>query len=99
MARRCELTGKGNQTGHKISHSNIKTKKVFKVNVQNVTLHSDVLNQDYTFNIAVTTLRSVDHNGGLDNFLTSTADSKLTPKAIRLKKQIKKKLEAKKKVA
>ncbi|MGH6738890.1 MAG: large ribosomal subunit protein bL28, partial [Bradyrhizobium sp.] len=25
MSRRCELTAKGPQTGHKVSHSNIKT--------------------------------------------------------------------------
>ncbi len=26
MSRKCELTAKGPQTGHKVSHSNIKTK-------------------------------------------------------------------------
>ena len=29
MSRRCELTAKGPQTGHKVSHSNIKTKRRF----------------------------------------------------------------------
>ena len=27
MSRRCDLTGKGAMVGHKVSHSNIKTKK------------------------------------------------------------------------
>ena len=36
MSRVCELTGKGPMTGHKISHSNIKTKRVFNPNLQNV---------------------------------------------------------------
>lgn len=31
---KCELTGKSRMNGHKVSHSNIKTKKVTKANVQ-----------------------------------------------------------------
>ena len=30
MSRRCELTAKSPQVGHKVSHSNIKTKRRFK---------------------------------------------------------------------
>ena len=43
MSRRCELTGKGAQVGHKVSHSNIKTKRRFLPNLLNVTLMSDAL--------------------------------------------------------
>ena len=43
MARRCELTGKATQTGHLVSHSNHKTKTVFRPNLVNVTLQSDAL--------------------------------------------------------
>ncbi len=32
MSRRCELTAKGPQVGHKVSHSNIKTKRRFLPN-------------------------------------------------------------------
>jgi len=41
MARRCELTAKGPQTGHTVSHSNIKTKRRFLPNLCNVTFISD----------------------------------------------------------
>ena len=34
MARRCELSGKGVQVGHRVSHSNIKTKHRFLPNLQ-----------------------------------------------------------------
>ena len=34
MSRRCELTGKSAQVGHKVSHSNIKTKRRFLPNLQ-----------------------------------------------------------------
>ena len=43
MSRRCELTAKGPQTGHKVSHSNIKTKRRFPPNLVNVTFISDAL--------------------------------------------------------
>ena len=43
MSRRCELTAKGPQVGHKVSHSNIKTKRRFLPNLLNVTLMSDSL--------------------------------------------------------
>ena len=33
MSRRCELTGKGPLSGHKVSHSNIKTKRRFLPNL------------------------------------------------------------------
>lgn len=36
MARRCEICEKGRQVGHKVSHSNIKTTKVWLPNVQKV---------------------------------------------------------------
>ena len=43
MSRRCELTGKGAQVGHKVSHSNLKTKRRFLPNLLNVTMISDAL--------------------------------------------------------
>src|SRR5581483_10388772 len=43
MARICELTGKGRQVGHNVSHANNKTKRTFLPNLQNVTLISDQL--------------------------------------------------------
>ncbi|MBM3625557.1 MAG: 50S ribosomal protein L28, partial [Alphaproteobacteria bacterium] len=43
MSRRCELTGKGVQSGHLVSHSNRKTKTRFLPNLVNVTLASEAL--------------------------------------------------------
>ena len=45
MARRCELTGKGVMTGHHVSHANNKTKRVFRPNLQSVSLASEALGQ------------------------------------------------------
>lgn len=36
MSRICELTGKGRQVGHNVSHANNKTKRRFEPNLVNV---------------------------------------------------------------
>lgn len=92
MARRCSLTGKEVQFGHNVSHSMRATNRRFNVNIQKVTLHSDTLGRDMAMRIAARTLRTIQKKGGLDGFLLGTADQKLMPEALRLKKQIKKKL-------
>ena len=92
MARRCSLTGKDVQFGHNVSHSMRATNRRFNVNIQKVTLHSETLGRDIAMRVAARTLRTVQKKGGLDGFLLGTADAKLMPEAIRLKKQIKKKL-------
>ena len=69
MSRRCELTAKGPQTGHKVSHSNIKTKRRFLPNLVNVTFISDALARNVRLRVSTNALKSVDHNGGLDAYL------------------------------
>jgi large subunit ribosomal protein L28 len=96
MARRCELTGKEAQTGHKVSHANNKTKTRFMPNLCHVHLISDAMNQRYAFRISANALKSVEHAGGLDAFLAKASDNGLSLKARRLKKQIEKRLEAQK---
>lgn len=88
MARRCELSGKGVQSGHNVSHSNNKTKRRFLPNLVNVTLISDTLGQSITFKVSAAALRSVEHRGGLDAFLAKSDDLELSPKALLVKKQI-----------
>jgi large subunit ribosomal protein L28 len=91
MSRRCELTGKSAQTGHKVSHSNIKTKRRFLPNLLNVTLISDALGRSVRLRISANALKSVDHRGGLDAFLAKARDGELSPRALELKRQIAKK--------
>jgi large subunit ribosomal protein L28 len=96
MARRCELTGKDAQTGHKVSHANNKTKTRFMPNLCNVHLISDAMNQRYAFRVSAIALKSVEHAGGLDAFLAKASEASLCLKARRLKKQIEKRLDAQK---
>jgi large subunit ribosomal protein L28 len=91
MSRRCELTGKSAQVGHKVSHSNIKTKRRFLPNLVNATIMSDALGRSVKLRISANALRSVDHRGGLDAFLIKAKDTTLSPKALDLKRQVQKK--------
>ena len=92
MSRRCELTGKSAQVGHKVSHSNIKTKRRFLPNLINVTMISESLGRTVRLRVSANALRSVDHRGGLDAFLVKARDAELSPRALELKRQVAKKL-------
>jgi large subunit ribosomal protein L28 len=91
MARRCELTGKGVMAGHHVSHANNKTKRVFRPNLQTVSLASEALGQSVRLRISMNALRSVDRSGGLDAFLMRAKDGLLSERARRFKRLIVKK--------
>jgi large subunit ribosomal protein L28 len=94
MSRRCELTAKGPQTGNKVSHSNIKTKRRFLPNLCNVTFISDSLGRNVRLRVSTNAIKSVDHNGGLDAFLKKARAENLSPRALDLKRAIEKKAAA-----
>ncbi len=96
MSRACELTGKAVLYGNNVSHANNKTRRRFLPNLCNVTLISEVLQQNYRLRVCASALRSVEHRGGLDGFLLKADDKELSQRARLLKRQIiKKKAEQK----
>ena len=95
MSWRCDLTGKRPLVGHKVSHSNIKSKRRFLPNLRNVTLISDTLGRRIKLRVSTNALKTVDHRGGLDAFLLKAKDDELAPRVLELKRQIVKKREAK----
>ena len=92
MSRVCELTAKGRQIGHNVSHANNKTKRTFLPNLQNVTLMSDALGRSVSLRVSTHGLRSVEHVGGLDNWLLKTSNDDLSLRARRLKRDVAKKI-------
>ena len=92
MSRRCDLTGTAAQVGHKVSHSNIKTKRRFLPNLCNVTFISDALGRNVRLRVSTNALKSVDHNGGLDAYLLKAKAEVLSPRALELKRAIQKKV-------
>ena len=88
MSRRCELTGKGVLTGNRVSHSNIKTRRRYLPNLNDVTLQSEALGRSFRFRIAASTLRTVDHRGGLDAFLLKANADDMSARAVKVKKDV-----------
>jgi len=91
MARRCELSGKDVLSGNNVSHANNRTRRRFLPNLVNVSLLSDTLGEKIKLRIAASTLRTVEHRGGLDGYLAKAKDADLSPKAKDFKKRIVKK--------
>ena len=89
MGRRCELTGKTVQAGNNVSHANNKTRRRFLPNLQVTTLLSDVLGS-VRMRLSTRAIRTIEHNGGLDSFLLSQTDAKLTVEALELKRRLQK---------
>ena len=92
MSRVCELTGKAVMSGNNVSHAHKKTRRRFLPNLCNVTLASDSLGRAFRFRISANALRSIDRIGGLDAFLLKAKDEKLSLKAQRIKRDVKKRL-------
>ncbi|MFC0199487.1 50S ribosomal protein L28 [Paracoccus rhizosphaerae] len=90
MSRVCELTGKGPMTGNNVSHANNKTRRRFLPNLNEVTLLSEKLGRGYSLRISAAALRSVDHRGGLDAFLSKAKDTDLSDRALKIKRELSK---------
>jgi large subunit ribosomal protein L28 len=94
MSRRCDLTGKAPLTGHKVSHSNRKTKRRFLPNLCNVSVMSDALGRTIKLRVSANALKTIDHRGGLDAFLAKAKDDELSQHALEIKREIAKKTAA-----
>ena len=89
MTRRCEITGKGPLYGNKVSHANNKTKRRFLPNLQEASFFSTGLKRNIAVISSTSGIRTVEHKGGIDNFLLGTATTKLlTPALRRARKQL-----------
>ena len=51
---------------------------------------SEALDRSFKFRVSTHGLRSVEHNGGLDNWLLKTQDAKLSKTALKVKRELKK---------
>lgn len=89
MARRCELTGKDVMSGNNVSHAHNKTRRRFLPNLQYKALLSDALGESVRLRVSMSAMRTIERRGGLDAYLLSTADAKLSPDARRIKRRVK----------
>jgi large subunit ribosomal protein L28 len=75
-----------------VAHSNTKTNRRFTPNLQRVHFQSDALGQRLSMRVSTRALRTVQKHGGLDGYLLGTADAKLAPTALRIKRKLQKAL-------
>jgi len=90
MAKRCDITGVGVMTGNNVSHAHNRTRRRFLPNLQKVSLLSELLGRAFKLRVCTKTLRTIEHNGGLDAYLTSTSNTKLSSEARRIKRSLEK---------
>ena len=95
MSRRCMITGKGVMSGNNVSHALNRTKRRFLPNIQDTSLYSEALDRWVKVRASAAGLRTVEHKGGFDAFLTDTAKTKLDPELRPIKAQVEKVLAAK----
>jgi large subunit ribosomal protein L28 len=88
MSRRCMVSGKGVLTGNKVSHANNKTKRRFLPNVQHTSVYSETLGRQIRLRVTTRGLRTIEINGGIDNWLLSLAPTKVDPDLRRIRAEI-----------
>ena len=88
MSIRCQLSGKRYLNGNNVSHAKNRTKRRFLPNLQKITFISEKLGRRLHLKVAVSTIRTVEKKGGLDDYLLQTSNIKLSAQALKLKKQI-----------
>jgi len=90
MGRQCMITGKKQMVGNNVSHAHNKTKRTFQPNLQDTSIFSETLGRKIKVRVSAAGLRTVDHKGGLDNYLMNTAPTKLDPALRPVKAEIEK---------
>jgi len=94
MSRQCMITEKKRMVGNNRSHARNATKRTFELNIQDTSVYSETLKRKVKIRASVRGLRTLDHKGGIDAYVTSTAKTKLHP-ALRPIKAAVEKVQAK----
>lgn len=63
MAARCQVTGRSKGFGHNVSHSHVRTKRQFKVNLQSKTYWVPSLGRKVTLRLSPAGMRVIDRRG------------------------------------
>ena len=86
MSKECQLTGKKPLKGHKVSHSNVKTKRRFLPNLQKKRFFIPETNQWVKLSVSTAALRNIDKLGIYDYLLQLKAEGVDTGVTLNTKK-------------
>ena len=93
MSRRCVVTDKAVASGNNVSHAHNKTRRKFLPNLTDTRVFSETLGRFFKIKVTAAGLRTLEHKGGFDAWLTKTAPSKLPNTEL---KKVRKEILAKK---
>ena len=88
MTKKCMISEKGVLAGNNNSYSKRKTRRRFMPNLQTVAIYSEILGTTVDIRITSNGLRTIEKNGGLDNYLLGTPVSKLSAESKKLRDRI-----------
>ena len=88
MARQCQITGKKRMVGHTVSHAKNRGKRNFLPNTRVLSFISDLLGRAVKMKVSSHGLRTLNHKGGLDDYLLTSKPKNLTDEAKAVKKEI-----------
>ena len=88
MVKRCSITNKKPMFGNNVSKAVNKTKRKFLPNLQNNSFYSEKLDKMIRLKVTAHGVKSIEHNGGIDNFILKLKRKDHTPETLSLKKII-----------
>ncbi len=88
MVNKCSITSKKPLTGNNVSHAVNKTKRRFYPNLHSVSFFSEILGKKIKLKVSSRGIKTVEKNGGIDNYIKTTRNCKLTKEIQILKKLI-----------
>ena len=88
MVNKCSITKKKPLSGNNVSHAVNKTKRRFYPNLHNVSFFSEILEKKIKLKVSSRGIKTVEKNGGIDNYIIKSKNSNLTSETKKIKKLI-----------
>lgn len=96
MSRVCEITGSKVGVGNNVSHSNRRTKRTFRPNLQTKTYISQILGRSVTLTLTARAIRTLDKYNGFDGYMSQVRNVRVregfSAQATKLRNEIVKRL-------
>jgi len=96
MSRVCEITGSKVGVGNNVSHSNRRTKRTFRPNLQTKTYQSEILGRSVTLTLTARAIRTLDKYNGFDGYMSQVRNVRVregfSAAATKLRNEIVKRL-------
>ena len=86
MVKKCDITNVKPMTGNNVSHAVNKTKRRFLPNLQNTSFFSEILGKNIRLKVTSKGIKTVEKNGGIDNYILGLKNSLLNDQTRKIKK-------------